>query len=149
MKRRFIGIEQLDYGKNDSVTRLKNVIKGDSTGISRSVEWKGGGSFIYCELAKANQDFIDKIKTAKTAREVKAIWEKMQEKAFISYKVDIKTFNQNAESFDQLTLDDQKRFLIEVLDKNLLYVNYSEIEDKDYNISKEDRKLNAKFYSLK
>jgi len=149
MEHQYIGIEQLEYGKNDSVIRLKNVIKGDPTGISQSVNWKGGGSFIYCELAKANQEFIDKIKSAKTAKELKAIWKTMQEKAFISYKVDIKAFNESAESFDQLSLDDQKKFLIEVLDKNLLYVNYSEIEDKDYNISKEDKKLNDKFYSLK
>jgi adenine-specific DNA-methyltransferase len=149
MNRKFIGIEQLDYGKNDSINRLKNVIKGDTSGISGAVNWQGGGSFIYCELAKANQDFIDKIKAAKTARELKAIWKSMQEKAFISYKVDIKSFDENTESFEELTLDDQKKFLIEVLDKNLLYVNYSEIEDKDYNISKEDKNLNAKFYSLK
>ena len=47
MSRQYIGIEQLDYGKNDSVVRLKNVLKGDSTGISKAVDWKGGGEFVF------------------------------------------------------------------------------------------------------
>ena len=49
---KYIGIEQLDYGDNDSVIRLKNVINGDTTGISKAVGWQDGGSFIYCELEK-------------------------------------------------------------------------------------------------
>src|SRR6185312_6221761 len=52
LKRQYIGIEQLDYGDNDSVVRLKNVIDGDTSGISKAVNWKGGGEFIYLELKK-------------------------------------------------------------------------------------------------
>lgn len=48
----YIGIEQLDYGENDSRVRLQNVISGDATGISQIVQWKGGGSFVYCELTQ-------------------------------------------------------------------------------------------------
>lgn len=51
---RYIGIEQLDYGENDSRVRLQHVINGDTTGISQAVQWKGGGSFVYCELAQGN-----------------------------------------------------------------------------------------------
>ena len=147
--RRYIGVEQLDYAKNDAVTRLKSVLQGDKTGISKSINWQGGGSFIYCELAKANQNFVDRIMKAKSTKELKAIWETMQEEAFLSYKIDIKPINESVDSFDQLSREDQSTFLIAVLDKNLLYVNYSEIEDKDYKISKEDKRLNDKFYSLK
>ena len=46
----YIGVEQMDYGENDSVQRLISVIKGDETGISEKVNWKGGGSFVYCKL---------------------------------------------------------------------------------------------------
>jgi adenine-specific DNA-methyltransferase len=45
-----------------------------------------------------------------------------------------------------LSLADQKRFLLEVLDKNQLYVNLSEIEDTDYRVSEEDKRLNGMFY---
>ncbi|AHC14500.1 hypothetical protein L21SP2_1095 [Salinispira pacifica] len=73
----------------------------------------------------------------------------MQDKAFISYKVDIKTINASIDEFEKLPFKDQKRFLIETLDKNMLYVPYSEIDDVDYSISDEDKKLNHKFYGGK
>jgi hypothetical protein len=41
----------------------------------------------------------------------------MQKKAFISYKVDPKSINENISDFKELSLKDQKRFLIEILDK--------------------------------
>jgi adenine-specific DNA-methyltransferase len=39
MGRRYIGLEQMDYIKELCVTRLKNVIAGEQSGISRSVCW--------------------------------------------------------------------------------------------------------------
>jgi len=147
--RKYIGIEQLDYGKNDPVSRLKYVIKGDTTGISKSVNWKGGGLFISCELSKLNQNFVDNINTAKTTNELKQIWETIKKDGFISYKVNPKEIDKNVSEFEKLSLKDQKKFLIQILDKNHLYVNYSEINDKDYKIPEEDKKLNKKFYSLK
>ena len=70
----------------------------------------------------------------------------MQQKAFISYKVDPKSINDAISDFKELSLDGRKRFLIEILDKNQLYVNYSEIEDEDYQVSETDKKLNRMFY---
>jgi adenine-specific DNA-methyltransferase len=146
MGRQYIGIEQLDYGKNSAVTRLKNVINGDQTGISKEVGWKGGGDFVYMELARWNENFVEKIQEAKTKEELKQLWKTMKEKAFLSYKVDIKTIDENAKDFEDLSIENQKRFLLECLDKNHLYVNYSEIDDEEYDISKEDKKVNKEFY---
>ena len=39
------------------------------------------------------------------------------------------------------------QYLIEVLDKNQLYVNLSEIEDESYRISNEEIELNYSFYN--
>jgi adenine-specific DNA-methyltransferase len=50
---------------------------------------------------------------------------------------------------EQGGITEQKRFLIEVLDENLLNVNYSEIDDTDFEVSEEDKKLNHAFYKLK
>lgn len=149
MERQYIGIEQMNYDNNDVEQRIKNVINGDQTGISKSENWKSGGSFIYCELAKANQEYIDLINKAKDTKAIQKIWKNMQEKAFISYKIDIKAINENVSEFEKLSLEDQKRFLIETLDKNMLYVPYSEIDDADYQITEEDKKLNHKFYGGK
>lgn len=50
MNRRYIGIEQMDYIEDVSVQRLKKVIDGEQGGISKAVNWQGGGSFVYAEL---------------------------------------------------------------------------------------------------
>ena len=149
MGRQYIGIEQLDYGENDSVVRLKNVINGDQSGVSKSVNWQGGGDFVYCELMKLNEKYIDEIKKVKTTKELLDIWKIMKEKAFLSYKVDVKQFDENVNEFEELDLGNQKKFLIECLDKNQLYVNLSEIDDSEYEISKEDKELDKQFYEVK
>jgi len=146
MGRQYIGVEQLDYGKNSAVVRLKNVIKGDQTGISKEVGWQGGGDFVYMELAKWNENFVDEIKKAKSGKELQKLWETMREKAHLSYKVDIAAFDKAAKDFAELSFENQKRFLIECLDKNHFYINYSEINDKEYTVSEEDMKLNKEFY---
>ena len=70
----------------------------------------------------------------------------LQKKAFLSYKVDIKSVNESAKDFADLSIEDQKRFLLECLHKNHLYVNYSEIDDEEYKVSERDKKLNKEFY---
>ena len=146
MGRQYIGVEQLDYGENSAVVRIKNVINGDQTGISKDVGWQGGGDFVYMELAKWNENFVDEIKKAKSGKELQKLWETMREKAHLSYKVDIAAFDKAAKDFAELSFENQKRFLIECLDKNHFYINYSEINDKEYTVSEEDMKLNKEFY---
>ena len=52
MGRRWIGIELGDHCETHCLPRLKKVCDGtDQGGISKSVDWKGGGGFKYYELA--------------------------------------------------------------------------------------------------
>lgn len=146
MQRRYIGVDQMDYIETIAVNRLRSVISGDQCGISESVNWKGGGSFIYCELAKANQNFVDEIQTATTVDAIKDIYNRIIETGFISSKVNPKDIDDNADDFYSLSIDDQKRFLMELLDKNLLYVNYCDIDDEEYGISAEDKAFTRSFY---
>jgi len=148
MGRQFIGIEQLDYGENSAVFRLRNVINGDQSGISKSVDWKGGGDYVYLELLKWNENFVGKLKKAKTKDKLAKLWKMMRKKAFLSYKVDVKAVDENAKDFAELSIEDQKKFLLECLDKNHLYVNYSEIYDEEYGVSEVDKKLNKEFYKV-
>lgn len=148
LKRKYIGIEQLDYGKNGSVTRLKNVIEGDKSGISTDddVNWKGGGSFLYAELKRYNQQYIDDIEAAKDSKGLKKLYEQMKEEAFFRIEIDHKKWG-NGE-FDKLTLEEQKQLLCDCLDKNHLYVNLTEMEDAFYKMSKDEIALNKKFYNI-
>lgn len=149
MNRQYIGIEQMDYIENITVERIKNILKGDDTNLSKKINWQGGGSFIYCELMKWNEVFINKINNATTSNELANIWNDMKEKSFLSYRVKVNEIDKNINEFEELSLELQKEFLIEILDKNHLYVNLSEIDDITYNVSDEDKKLNKEFYGLK
>lgn len=147
MKRRYIGIEQMDYIETAAIERLKKVIGGEQGGISKSVNWQGGGSFIYCELARANQDFIDEIIAATTKEQLHNIWQRMQQTGFLSWKVEPKDIDNKASDIADLSVDDTKRFLRESIDNNMLYVPYSEIDNAEFGISEKDKQLNRQFYS--
>jgi len=112
MGRRYIGIEQMDYVEEVTKRRLQKVIEGEQGGISKEVEWKGGGSFVYAELKKANQQWVEEIRDAENSTALLVIWEKMKEKAFISYKVKPNEIDENAEEFKQLSLTIRNDFLL-------------------------------------
>jgi adenine-specific DNA-methyltransferase len=133
--RKFILCEQMHYVESVTVKRVQKVIENN-----------GQGDFVYCELMQWNEVFIERIQKAKTKADLAKIWAAMREKGHLSYKIDLKEFDKNAAGFEQLNFDDQRKFLLEVLDKNQLYVNYCEIEDADYKVNKEDKKLNRLFY---
>ena len=144
MNRQYIGIEQMDYIETVSVERLKKVIAGEQGGISKDVEWQGGGSFVYCELKNDAQDFLNKVENALSSEELVELLEKVKKSSFLSYRVDAKKLHK--EEFNNLSLFEQKQLLVELIDQNNLYVNYSDINDVDNNISEKEKQLNTIFY---
>ena len=149
--RQYIGIEQMDYAEDIPVERLKKVIVGEEGGISESVNWHGGGDFIYCELMQYNEAYMDKIQAAGSSWELVALWENIAVNSFLNYYVNPETPEDAVEDFKALGntengLDKQKKFVAELLDKNQLYVHLSEIDDEDFSVSREDKLLNKLFY---
>ena len=122
------------------------MISGEQGGISDEVEWRGGGSFVYCELAKLNQAVIEDIEAAADDEALADIYERMMKSGFISYKVNPSDIEAAADDYADLSLDDKKRFLMEILDKNLLYVNYCDIDDEEFGVSEEDKAFTRSFY---
>lgn len=62
MKRRYIGIEMGDHAYTHCKVRLDKVVDGsDQGGISKSVNWQGGGGYKFYELAPSliNKDDFD------------------------------------------------------------------------------------------
>ncbi|MFO7972080.1 MAG: site-specific DNA-methyltransferase [Desulfobacterales bacterium] len=165
LNRQFIGIEQLEGGINILVPRLKRVIgkkvenKGqlfekiecDQGGISKEVNWQGGGDFIYCELMKYNEAYMDKIQAADTNEELAKLWKDIADNSFLNWYVNPEMPEEAVDDFIEIGksengLEKQKKLLAELLNKNQLYVNLSEIDDADFNVSEEDKKLNRSFY---
>jgi len=152
MGRQYIGIEQLDYDNNDSVIRLQNVINKDTTGISKAVNWQGGGDFIYFELAKWNEEAKEEINTCKSLDDLVKLFDTLYEKYFLNYNLKIKEFKDkviNEDEFKALSLEEQKRMFLTMLDLNQMYVQKSEMEDKRFGISEEDQKSTNQFYNEK
>ena len=149
LNRQYIGIEQMDYIETIAVERLRKVILGELGGISKSVNWQGGGSFVYLELKKYNQSFIEQIEAAQDIETLFQIWEHMKQKSFLNYNVDIKKQDENIELFKALTIMEQKQHLCEILDKNQLYVNLSALHDKDFGCSDEEIRITNDFYGIK
>lgn len=149
MSRQFLTIEQMGYAEPVIKERLSKVVQGQKSGISDSVNWQGGGSFIYLELKKYNQAFIEQIEAAKDTETLLQIWEQMKAKSFLNYNVDIKKQEEHIEEFKTLTLKEQKQHLCEILDKNQLYVNLSSLEDADFACSDDEKRLNRDFYKMK
>ena len=144
MKRQYISIEQMDYIEDKIVTRLNNVIRGDSTGVSKDVNWQGGGSFVYAELKNDAQDFKESILKATTTEELLELFNMAKTSSFLSYRVDPKKLKEA--EFKELSLAEQKQVLSELIDNNNLYVNYSDIEDSSFAISPQEKALNRAFY---
>jgi adenine-specific DNA-methyltransferase len=151
MKRQFITIEQMDYTEGVTVERLKKVIAGEQGGISKSVNWQGGGEFIYCELMKYNEAFMERIQATKSSEELLNIWQDMAEGSFLNWYINPGIPTEAIKDFEAIGkeengLEKQKRLLAELLDKNQLYVNLSEIDDEQFKVSKKDKALNRAFY---
>ena len=152
MGRRFVGVEQIDSQIDTSIRRLKNVIFGEQSGISKNCNWQGGGSFVYAELMPKNMSYLQDLISAKTFDEMHGIYKRMlsgigesQEAADISFKADLHKIEWDT---DKVRFEDQKRLLIKLLDKNDLYYNYSEIDDKNVQklLSNSDYQFNKSFY---
>ncbi|MBK9212200.1 MAG: site-specific DNA-methyltransferase [Saprospiraceae bacterium] len=134
--RKFILCEQMDYIETVTTARVKKVMNEHN-------------EFIYIELKKYNQNFIEQIESAKDTITVLKIWEEMKAKSFLNYNVDIQKQEEHIEEFKALSLAEQKQHMVELLDKNQLYVNLSSLNDKDFAVSADDKKVTMDFYKMK
>lgn len=134
--RRFILVEQMDYIETDTLPRNVAVMK----------EIAQQSSIVYCELAQSNQKFVDDTTSARTDAELEALLSKVMQTGFISSKINPADISGSAADFKALSVEDKKRFIIELLDKNMLYVNLCDIDDEDYGISETDKAFTKSFY---
>ncbi|WQW19125.1 site-specific DNA-methyltransferase [Helicobacter pylori] len=145
MKRRYIGIEQMDYIETITKERLKKVIEGEQGGISKKCDFKGGGSFVYAELKEVNLEVKRQILNAKSANECQKIFDDLNER-FLK-RADCKIDGIHSEEFQNLDLNEQKRICCALLDSNEDYLNLGDIDEDAWGIDKITKKYNEIFYS--
>lgn len=137
--RKFILVEQMDYIQTITAPRIREVLK-------RS---KSADSFIYCELAKWNEQAKEEINNVKDLSELVRLLDTLYEKYFLNYNVRIRDFKEKIvkeDDFKKLSLNEQKRMFLTTLDLNQMYVQEDEMADKRFGINKEDQKLTKEFY---
>ncbi|GAA7939546.1 hypothetical protein HpBT069_14030 [Helicobacter pylori] len=145
MKRRYIGIEQMDYIETITKERLKKVIEGEQGGISKKCDFKGGGSFVYAELKKVNLEIKRQILNAKSVGECLKIFNDLSER-FLK-RTDCKIDGIHSEEFQNLDLNEQKRICCALLDANEDYLNLGDMDEDTWGIDEVTKKYNEIFYS--
>ncbi|GAA8265651.1 site-specific DNA-methyltransferase [Helicobacter pylori] len=145
MKRRYIGIEQMDYIETITKERLKKVIEGEQGGISKKCDFKGGGSFVYAELKEVNLEVKKQILNAKSKSECLKIFNDLNER-FLK-RADCKIGEIHSEEFQNLDLNEQKRIYCALLDSNEDYLNLGDMDEDAWGIGEVTKKYNEIFYS--
>ncbi|GHS20070.1 hypothetical protein VN1027_06530 [Helicobacter pylori] len=145
MKRRYIGIEQMDYIETITKERLKKVIEGEQGGISKKCDFKGGGSFVYVELKEVNLEVKKQILNAKSKSECLKIFNDLNER-FLK-RADCKIDGIHSEEFQNLDLNEQKRIYCALLDSNEDYLNLGDMDEDAWGIDEITKKCNEIFYS--
>lgn len=148
MKRQFIVCEQLDKHVDIMLRRQKKVIQGEQSGISKRYNWNGGGSFIYLELKKYNEIFVEKIMSSSSTDELLSIWNEMKAHSFIDYNIDFKQMDNQIEEFKKLDFVTQRHHLLDILDMNQLYVNRSSMDDIDFSCTDYEKTITKSFYKM-
>ncbi|WRD49038.1 site-specific DNA-methyltransferase [Helicobacter pylori] len=145
MKRRYIGIEQMDYIETITKERLKKVIEGEQGGISKKCGFKGGGSFVYAELKEVNLEIKKQILNANSKSECLKIFNDLNER-FLK-RADGKIDEIHSEEFQNLDLNEQKRIYCKLFDSNEDYLNLGDIDEDAWEIDGITKKYNEIFYS--
>lgn len=152
MNRQYIGIEQMDYIETLAVERLRKVIDGEQGGISKAVNWQGGGEFVYAELAPFNEAAKQQILTCENSDDIKTLFNELCERYFLKYNVSVNEFSQIIQEpeFQSLPLDEQKQMVLEMLDLNQMYVSLSEMNDEQFAgcLNDDDKALSRAFYQV-
>jgi len=134
-KRLFVLIEQMDYIETLTVERMKRATK----------HFNFNSGFVYLELLELNQKFISRIKKAAGNAQLIEIWEEMLEKAFLGYRASNSKLLET-KTLEKLSETDLKKFLLDAIDNNMLYVPVSEIEDTDYGVDSVTYEYNKQFF---
>jgi adenine-specific DNA-methyltransferase len=148
MGRQYILCEQMDYINTVTVPRLQKVIDGEQGGISEAVNWQGGGSFVYCELMEQNESIVSALQAADTSEEVQAILNRVTGDGPIIPSVLPDDLRSHMDEFAQMPLEQQKKLVMELIDKNKLYVNLCDMDDEELVVNDADKAFTRCFYRM-
>lgn len=133
--RLFVLVEQMDYVESLTVERVKRSIQ--------HFGYKSG--FAYMELFELNQIYVKMIKSESDRLKLLELWALISQKAFLGYRY-AESNRMSSKLIEKLSNEDLKKYLLDSLDNNMLYLPYSEIEDADYKIDPTTIEHNRQFF---
>ena len=110
MGRQWIAVEQMDYIKDLPEARLKKVIEGEQGGISKAVDWKGGGDFIYLRNNGMEWTLCARNSPCQRHQSAFGIYNKIKDEPFIRYDVDMSVYE--TDDFKKLDFEEQQKFCL-------------------------------------
>ena len=138
--RRFILVEQLDEHLKECTKKLHYSLKNEHI----------NSSFIYFELSRWNEIAVKDILECKDTKTLIKKFKEFSKKYQLTYRVNIENFintDLKDDSFLSLDLNQKKEILLELLDFNQLYINFSDSEDSFFQLSSVEKKLTQSFYN--
>ncbi|MFT4148019.1 MAG: site-specific DNA-methyltransferase [Micrococcaceae bacterium] len=131
--RKFVMVEQLEEHVDVGIKRLKKIVD------------KNDASFVYLELKKYNQEYIERINAADSLKELEEIYVEIRNNAFLKFWFTQGDFEKDTD-FRNLDLSARKQVLISVLDENQLYLNYADMNDTRHEVTNTEKTLTDRFY---
>ena len=133
--RNFILVEQMSYCLSTTKERIKKVLNEQTE------------NFIYLDLQELNANIFDRINQIKTYDDAKKIINELHGYEYLNVQRDIDNIFGSLNKIKDANIEFIRSTLVEILDKNQMYLSYSEINDKKHKISNEIKKLNNLFYN--
>ena len=98
------------------------------------------------ELVQDNETYRQKINQTDTKSDLIVLYQEIRDNAFINYKANTDVIDDNIAAFEELSLDEMRQFLINLLEQNALYVNKSEINANNIPVDEPSKNMTRKFY---
>jgi adenine-specific DNA-methyltransferase len=131
--RRFILCEQMDYIEDVTKARVQKCL--------------GNASFISTELAPLSANDRSKIKNTFNLQALREIWKNLKANNQYLFSVSPSDVDALMDNSNDTGIEDLKNILYDILDKNLLYIPLSELQDHTYGLSENDKIMCNVFYS--
>lgn len=133
-RRSFILCEQMEYIETITKERIRKII--------------GHESFVYAGLAPANAPLMQQIRQAENKQALQAIARKIAQSSYASYSLRASASSLEAAVASSEDVDAVRKGLLDALDKNWMYIPLPEMEDTDWKLDAESKKLTRQFYNL-
>lgn len=96
-----------------------------------------------------NQGYLHDLQKATNVKELMRVYDRMKENADFDFRLDLEKFEEELPKLS--SVEERRKELVRILDKNQLYYNYANIDDADVRdlITDSDYQFNKSFYNDK